>query len=177
MSFAALRKSEPHSDLGKLAEEHMKHDLTEEDRDALVKASTRVSIPTLVGTIAGVGLGLYAAFRLRRVRADMFNAFRATEKPTHVLFANGRKEAVPDVTPLMQPSRLGDIATYFFFGLGGTILGGELGFVLGTWSATRAISKDAGRRKRIETAYRRFRADYLRQEADRLESGAPPSVI
>src|SRR5690348_13480210 len=40
-------------------------------------------------------------------------------------------EAVPDVTPYMKPSRWGDIATYFFFGLGGTIFGGELGFLVG----------------------------------------------
>ncbi|KAI1139885.1 hypothetical protein F5Y05DRAFT_335002 [Hypoxylon sp. FL0543] len=177
MSFAAFRKSEQHADLAKLAEEHMKHDLTQEDRDALVRASTRVTTRAVIGTLAGLGLGIYAAFRLRRVRADMFNAFRAAEKPTHVLFADGRKEAIPDITPLMQPSRYGDIATYFFFGLGGTVLGGELGFFLGTWSASRAISKDKARRDRIEVAYRRFRADYLRREADRLESGAPLSVL
>ncbi|KAI6083392.1 hypothetical protein F4821DRAFT_245051 [Hypoxylon rubiginosum] len=177
MSLAALRKSDPHDDLGKLAEEHLKHDLTQEDRDALVKASTRVSGRAIVGTLVGLGLGIYAAFRLRRVRADMFSAFRAAEKPTHVIFADGRKEVIPDITPLMQPSRYGDIATYFFFGLGGTFLGGELGFLLGTWSASRAICKDAARRRRIETAYRRFKADYLRQEADRVESGASPSVL
>ncbi|KAI0385558.1 hypothetical protein F5Y04DRAFT_276893 [Hypomontagnella monticulosa] len=177
MSFAAFRKSEQHTDLGQLAEEHMKHDLTQEDRDVLMKASTRVTTPAIIGTIAGLGLGLYAAFRLRRVRADMFKAFRAAEKPTHVVFSDGRKEAIPDIRPLMQPSRYGDIATYFFFGLGGTILGGELGFLLGTWSASRLVGKDAARRNRIEAAYRRFKADYLRQEADRLESGASPSVI
>ncbi|KAI1412332.1 hypothetical protein F5Y13DRAFT_163390 [Hypoxylon sp. FL1857] len=177
MSFAAFRKSEQHADLGKLAEEHMKHDLTQEDRDALVKASTRVSTRAIIGTLAGLGLGLYAAFRLRRVRADMFNAFRAAEKPTHVLFADGRKEVIPDITPLMQPSRYGDIATYFFFGLGGTFLGGEIGFLLGTWSASRAISKDPARRNRVEAAYRRFKADFLRREAERLESGASPSVF
>ncbi|KAI0843633.1 hypothetical protein F5Y06DRAFT_8058 [Hypoxylon sp. FL0890] len=177
MSFAAFRKSERDSDLAKLAEEHIKSDLTQEDRDALMKASTRVTRRAVIGTLAGLGLGIYAAYRLRRVRADMFNAFRAAEKPTHVLFADGRKEAIPDITPLMQPSKYGDIATYFFFGLGGTILGGELGFLLGTWSASRAITKDPARRNRIEVAYRRFKADFLRQEADRLESGASPSVL
>ncbi|KAI1388537.1 uncharacterized protein F4822DRAFT_403121 [Hypoxylon trugodes] len=171
MSFAAFRKSEQHTDLSKLAEEHMKHDLTEEDRNAIFKASSKITTRAVIGTLAGLGSGLYAAFRLRRIRADMFNAFRATEKPSHVIFADGRKEAIPDITPLMQPSRYGDIATYFFFGLGGTILGGELGFLLGTWSASRAISQNAARRDRIETAYRRFKADYFWQEATRLESG------
>ncbi|CAJ2510887.1 Uu.00g065120.m01.CDS01 [Anthostomella pinea] len=177
MSFAAFRKSEHHDDLGKLAEQHLKHDLEPSDRDALVKASKRVTLPATLGTLLGLGLGVYAAVRLRKVRADMFSAFRAAEKPSHVIFADGRKEAIPDVTPLMRPSRFGDIATYFFFGLGGTILGGELGFLLGTWSATRAISKDPARRSRIENAYRKFRADMLRQEASRLESGSSPSVF
>ncbi|KAI1759610.1 hypothetical protein GGR53DRAFT_513047 [Hypoxylon sp. FL1150] len=177
MSFAALRRSEPHEDLGKLAAEHLKHDLTKEDRDALVKASTRVGGRAIIGTLLGLGLGIYAAYRLRRVRADMFGAFRASEKPSHVVFADGRKEPVPDIAPLMQPSKYGDIATYFFFGLGGTILGGELGSLLGTWSASRAISKDPAQRRRIEAAYRRFKADYLRQEAARIESGASRSVL
>ncbi|RYO83400.1 hypothetical protein DL766_006821 [Monosporascus sp. MC13-8B] len=177
MPFAAFRRSPRHEDLAKLADEHIKHDLEPSDRDALVKAARSVTMPATLGTLVGLGLGVYAAFRLRKVRGDMFNAFRATEKPTHVLFANGRKEAVPDITPYMQPSMYGDIATYFFFGLGGTFLGGELGFLLGTWSASRYITKDPARQKRIETAYRRFKADYLRREADRLESGGVTSLI
>jgi hypothetical protein len=68
---------------------------------------------------------------------------------------------------------LGDWATYVFFGLGGTIVGGELGFLLGTWSAARTIASDPQRKKRIETAYRKFKADCLRQEAKRLEEGGP----
>jgi hypothetical protein len=48
---------------------------------------------------------------------------------------------------------------------------GELGFLLGTWSAARTIASDPARKKRIETAYRKFKADYLRQEAKRLDEG------
>lgn len=102
MSFAALRKSDRHDDLGKLAEEHLKHDLTQEDRDALVKASTRVTGPAVIGTLVGLGLGIYAAFRLRRVRANMFSVFRAAEKPTHVIFADGRKGKQPFSHRLQQ---------------------------------------------------------------------------
>ena len=91
MPFAIFRKYPQHDELGKLAEEHMNHDLEQSDRDAIVKAVGSISMPTTLGTLLGLGLGVYAAFRLRRVRADMFNAFRATEKPTHVLFSNGRQ--------------------------------------------------------------------------------------
>lgn len=79
---------------------------------------------------------------------------------------------MPDVTPYLQPTRLGDIATYFFFGLGGTILGGELGLLVGSWSAARLLSSDADRKSRIETAYRKFKADWLRHEAKKLDGGA-----
>jgi hypothetical protein len=51
------------------------------------------------------------------------------------------------------------------------ILGGELGLLFGTWSASRAISKDPARRARIENAYKKFRVDVLRKEAERLERG------
>lgn len=82
---------EHHSeDLAKLAEEHMKHDLEPSDREVLEKAAGKVSVPAAIGTIVGLGLGVYAAFRLRKARVGMFNAFRATEKPTHVVFAGGR---------------------------------------------------------------------------------------
>lgn len=36
-------------------------------------------------------------------------------------------ESIPDLTPLLKPTTLGDVATYFFASLGGLLLGGELG--------------------------------------------------
>ncbi|KAH7040582.1 uncharacterized protein B0I36DRAFT_233498 [Microdochium trichocladiopsis] len=171
MSIAAFRPSPKHDEYRKLAAEHMEHDLEPTDRNALVKASKRVGLTTTIGTVVGLGLGVYAAYRLRKVRLSMFNALRAAEKPTHVVFADGRAEPVPDITPYLQPTRWGDVATYFFFGLGGTIFGGELGLLVGTWSASRLVSKDPARKGRIETAYRRFKADLLRREAARLEAG------
>ncbi|KAI0001540.1 hypothetical protein F4779DRAFT_604138 [Xylariaceae sp. FL0662B] len=172
--FAAFRKSDRHDDLQQLAEEHLKRDLSQEDRNVLIKSTNRMTSHAVWGTLIGLGLGVYAAYRLRRLRVDTFNAFRLTEKPTHVRFADGRQVAVPDTTPLVQPSRYGDIASYFFYGLGGTVLGGELGLLEGNWLAARTICRDDDRRKRIETAYRRFRADYLKREAARLESEDAP---
>ncbi|ORY60667.1 uncharacterized protein BCR38DRAFT_526254 [Pseudomassariella vexata] len=173
MSLAAFRKTPEHEDFAKLADDHIKHDLNDSDRDVLQEAASKASLLAILGTVVGLGLGAYAAFRLRKMRTGMFQAFRATEKPIRVVFSGGRTESIPDITPYLRPSRFGDIATYFFFSLGGIVLGGELGFWLGTWSAARAIAKDPQRKKRIETAYRKFKADYLRYEAQRLDQGGP----
>ena len=52
-------------------------------------------------------------------------------------------------------------------------VGGETGFLTGAWSARRTIRQDPEQQKRIETAFRRFRADVLRKEADALDGGRP----
>jgi hypothetical protein len=39
----------------------------------------------------------------------------------------GFLEPIPDLTPLLKPTTLGDFATYFFASAGGLFLGGELG--------------------------------------------------
>ncbi|KAJ9149780.1 hypothetical protein NKR23_g4118 [Pleurostoma richardsiae] len=174
MSFAAFRKSPEYDELNKLAEEHYQHDLDDGDREVLKKAVKKISTPAVIGSLVGLGLGVYVAFRLRKVRMDVFNAFRAAEKPTQVLFANGRTEAVPDITPMLQPTKFGDIATYLLCGIGGLFLGGETGFLTGSFLAARSIRKDPARQKRIENAYRKFKAEYLRKEADRLEAGGTP---
>ncbi|KAI1196556.1 hypothetical protein F5X97DRAFT_206955 [Nemania serpens] len=171
MSLAIFRRSEQHEDFTKLANKHIQSDLEPSDRELLRKAVKRVATSTTVGSLIGIGLGIYASVRLRKVRTDVFAAFRAAEKPSFVVFSNGRQEAIPDITPLMRPTKLGDIATYFFFGLGGTVIGGELGLLTGTWSASRRLSKDPASRERIEKAYRAMRVDFLRKEAERLESG------
>ena len=69
----------------------------------------------------------------------------------------------------MKPSTLGDVATYFFFSAGGVFLGGETGLLTGSGSASRTITKDPETRERIESAFRRFRADVLRKEADAID--------
>ena len=80
-------------------------------------------------------------------------------------------EALPDLAPFVKPSPIGDIAAYTFFGFGGLFFGGELGLLSGSSSASRRINEDSEGRKRIETAFRRFRADVLRKEADALDGG------
>ena len=41
----------------------------------------------------------------------------------------------------------------------------------GSYSASRSIFRDSESKARIETAFRKFRADVLRKEADRLDGG------
>lgn len=107
----------------------------------------------------------------------MYQAFRATERPTHVRFADGREEAIPDITPLLQPTALGDIAAYTFFGLGGLFVGGETGLLTGSWSARRTISSDPDTKKRVEQAFRSFKADVLRKQIAELEGGKSDSLL
>lgn len=114
------------------------------------------------------------AFRFRRGRAQMFAAMRAHERPTHIQFANGRTEPLPDMTPYLKPSTLGDVAAYTFFGAGGLFLFGETGGVLGGYMAKKSLFSDMEAQKRIETAFRRFRADVLKREVQELEK--PDSI-
>jgi hypothetical protein len=151
--------------------------LNENDRDVVRKAASKASTHALVGSLAGIALGGYLAFRLRQNRLAMYNAIRAAERPTHVRFADGREQSIPDITPLMQPSTLGDIATYTFFGLGGLFLGGETGLLTGSISARRTISQDPGVQARIEKAFRSFRADVLRKQIEELEGGKQEGLL
>jgi len=169
-SLAALRKQR-RDELARLADQHMQHDLQPSDRETLKAAARKVSTWTTIGSLAGLGLGLYVAFRLRTSRKALFDAFRAAEKPKSIVFADGRTEPVPDITPLLKPTTVGDVATYFFASVGGLFLGGELGLVAGSASGSRTITKDPETRKRIENAFRKFRADILRKEADALDGG------
>jgi hypothetical protein len=149
--------------------------LQEEDRDLLKSAASRASTHALVGSLAGLALGGFLAIRLRANRNAMYQAFRAAEKPTHVRFASGREEAIPDITPLLKPTGLGDIVTYTFFSIAGVFLGGETGLITGSWSAKRTIAADPARRQRIEKAFNSFRADVLRKQLQELEAGRSES--
>lgn len=49
------------------------------------------------------------------------------------------------------------------------------GFAGGAASGSRSITKDPESKQRIETAFRKFRADVLRKEAESLDKGADVS--
>jgi hypothetical protein len=88
-ALAVFRKTHG-QELAKLAEEHLKHDLQEGDREILQQAASKFSTAATIGSIVGLGLGALLAFRVRSARLRMFNAFKARDKPTHVQFADGR---------------------------------------------------------------------------------------
>ncbi|MCJ1406126.1 hypothetical protein MMC19_000191 [Ptychographa xylographoides] len=173
-SFAISRKGLS-GDLKKLAEQHLKHDLNQADRDTLEAAASKFSTHIAVGSLIGLGLGIALAYRIRSQRVKIFDAFRTKQKPTHVKFADGREEAIPDITPLLKPTTGGDIAAYAFFSIAGVFLGGETGALTGSTSAQRTITKDPESRARIGKAFKGFRADMLRKEIELLEGGRSDS--
>lgn len=89
------------------------------------------------------------------------------------LFADKAPSPVdlPDVTDKVAPSKAGDFAAYTLLSLGGLFLGGETGLITGTALATSRIQKDEARVRRVREAYRLFKIDALRKEADALEKG------
>ncbi|KAK0728859.1 hypothetical protein B0T26DRAFT_673328 [Lasiosphaeria miniovina] len=177
--FAVFR-SHPTGDLAKIGEAHMQHDLASEDRSRLRTAARKVSVHASLGSILGLGVGLAMAWRIRANRMALYDVLRTSMRPTEVVFASGQrgdqknaaktcgKSHVKCATPAL-PTGWGDAATFGAFSLGGMLLGGETGFLTGTASATRLISKDAESQKRIESAFRKFQVDVLKREITALE--------
>lgn len=86
-------------------------------------------------------------------------------------------EKIPDLTDKLTPSRWGDAATFALFSLGGLFLGGELGLITGSASATRTMMKDPESRRKIERALRNYRIDVLQREMQRLRDARMPSIM
>jgi hypothetical protein len=78
-------------------------------------------------------------------------------------------EPIPDISAQLAPSKWGDAATYFFFSVAGLFLGGELGLITGTASASRTITSDPAAKERIEKAFKNYRVDVLKREIKQLE--------
>jgi len=168
----AIFRGHPNQQLARIGEEHLQNDLRPEDRDKLKKAASQVSTHAAIGSLLGLGLGIALAWRVRANRIALYKAFRTTEKPTEVVFANGRRETIPDLDPYIKPTGWGDVATYTFFGLSGLFIGGETGFLTGSASASSTITRDVESRRRIEEAFRKFRIDVLKEEIKGLEGNS-----
>ena len=89
-SLALLRKNAS-DDIRQLAEDHYKHDLSSSNQETLKSAVGKIGTHATIGSARGLGLGIFLAFRIRRNRVQMFNAFRTTEKATHAKFGDGRE--------------------------------------------------------------------------------------
>ena len=94
----ALFRSNRSKDLHKLAEEHLEHEfvllkppsnanrvlqhtsLQTKDREILRRAGRKLSTHVGLGSLVGIGLGLYGAYKLRNMRLAYFNAFKVTQK-------------------------------------------------------------------------------------------------
>jgi hypothetical protein len=87
--LALFRPSPQYDELAKLAQEHFNQDLAPEDRETLQAASRKIPRHVMVGSILGLGLGVYSAVKLRRFRAEIWNALRSGQKPVRVVFADG----------------------------------------------------------------------------------------
>jgi hypothetical protein len=61
----------------------------------LKSAAKKVGTHATIASLAGLGLGVYAAIRLRSMRVAYFKAFRAMEKPVELRFADGRTGEFP----------------------------------------------------------------------------------
>ena len=90
-SLAITRPHPSRETFNKLAQSHLQHDLTAEDRDALTAAGRTFGLYTTIGSVVGLGLGLVLAIRVRQGRRQMLTALRMTDRPTHVKFMDGRE--------------------------------------------------------------------------------------
>ena len=79
-------------------EEHLARTLSEDDRNAIRKAVSTTAIYSNVAPYLGIAVGLLGAHRLRANKIAMLRAFRTQERPTHVVFANGRTGMLPQRT-------------------------------------------------------------------------------
>ncbi|KAL8777151.1 MAG: hypothetical protein Q9213_007983 [Squamulea squamosa] len=88
------------------------------------------------------------------------NAFKAAQQPTAVIFANGRGEALPSLSA--KPSRIKSALIYTTFTSVGLGFGIVSGFTTGFLAADEKLKKDMESRRRIMTAYKRYRAGLLK---------------
>lgn len=90
MSLAAFRRHHQHDELAQLAESHFEHDLTTDDREVLKGAAKTISWHASFGSIVGLGLGCFLAYRVRGLRRNWFNEFRTSDQPKQVIFHSGK---------------------------------------------------------------------------------------
>lgn len=78
---------------------------------------------------------------------------------------------------MFRPSTFGSVVTYSLFSLAGLFLGSEAGLLTGGLSAKSTLTKDEQTRRRIESAYTKFKIDLLRKSAEDLEKSGGGSTL
>lgn len=95
MSLAAFRRHRQHDELAQLADSHFQHDLTADDREVLKGAASTISWHASLGSVVGLGLGCFLAYRARGLRRNWFNQFRTSDQPKQVIFHSGKTGKPP----------------------------------------------------------------------------------
>lgn len=90
MALAAFRRDRQHDELAQLAESHFQHDLTADDREVLKGAASTISWHASLGSVVGLGLGCFLAYRARGLRRNWLNQFRTSDQPKQVIFHSGK---------------------------------------------------------------------------------------
>lgn len=90
MSLAAFRRNAEHDELAQLAESHFENDLTADDREVLKGAARTITWQASAGSLLGLGLGVFLAYRARALRRGLFDQFRSADQPRQLTFASGK---------------------------------------------------------------------------------------
>jgi len=122
-----------------------------------------------IACLIGINLGFLFAYRIRANRNAIMTALGAFDRPSHVVFPNGRVGAVPELTPLLRPAGRSDYLTFTIFPISGFLFGGLTGMFTGVSSASRMLTKDPESEKRMGRAFSEFAAETHRKEADGWE--------
>jgi len=96
-------------------------------------------------------------------------ALGAFDRPSHMVFPNGRVGAVPELSPLIRPAGRSDYLTCTIFPISGILFGGIIGSFTGVSSPSRTLTKDPESERRMGRAFSEFAAEEHRKEADGWE--------
>jgi len=154
----------------RIARDHLKHDLTEQDREALKTAGSRLATFAFLGSASGTGLGLYLGWDLSSRLAAARLRFL---EEANLKITTTNPELAAEISKAMRPTgrSVGSMVMMISYGFLGLIVGSELGFWGGNYAGKRVLNARADI-ERIERAMNRTKVDILRAKADAVERGA-----
>jgi len=156
--------------LENFTEGHYEHDLSPEDRSKLQIAASSRKTHVNIACLIGVNLGFLFAYRIRANRNAVLTALGAFDRPSHVVFPNGRVGTVPELRPLLRPAGRSDYLIFTIFPISGFLFGGITGMFTYVSSSSRMLTKDPESERRIGRAFSEFAAETHRKQADEWET-------